>query len=69
MLSTTDHVYVVPVGTILPPTTDGWLAGVTVKAVALHVVAVCAVTNGFGLTVTVTVNVDPGHDPDNGVTV
>ena len=54
---------------MLPPTTDGWLAGATVKAAALHAVAVCDVTNGFGLTVTVTVNVDPVHDPDTGVTV
>ena len=43
--------------------------GATVNAVALHVVALCAVTYGFGLTVTVTVNVDPAHEPDNGVTV
>ena len=47
--------------------------GVTVKPAALHGVAVMAVTAGFGLTVTVTVKVDPIQLPkatdDVGVTV
>ena len=43
--------------------------GVTVKPAALHGVAVMAVTAGFGLTVTVTVKVDPTQVPDVGVTV
>jgi hypothetical protein len=60
-----DHEYVVPEGTIpLVP-----FAGVTVKLVALQLVAVMAVTAGFGLTVTVTVKVDPVHDAVAGVTV
>jgi hypothetical protein len=47
-------------------------AGATVNAVALHVVGVCDVINGFGFTVTVTVNVEPTHEPeapDIGVTI
>jgi hypothetical protein len=60
------HVYVVPTGTMLPPP----LAGVTVKVPPLHTIAVCAVViDGFGLTVTVTVNVLPAQLPDVGVTV
>ena len=54
---------------MLPPDTVGSFAGATVNAVALQIVGVCVVTNGFGVTVTVVVNVAPGHDPDNGVTV
>ena len=64
-LSTTVQVYVVPVGTMFPDP----LLGATVNTAALHAVAVCEVTNGFGLTDTVTVNVDPVHEPDTGVTV
>ncbi len=55
---------------MLPPDTPGWSAGVTVNAAELQIVGVCAVTNGFGLTVTVVVNVGPVHEPDtSGVTV
>jgi hypothetical protein len=55
----------VPVGTtpFVP------LAGVDVKATPLHTVLVIAVIEGFGLTVTVTVNVVPEQDPEVGVTV
>ena len=64
-----DQLYVVPVGTI-PLVTS---TGDTVKAVALHTVLVMAVTAGFGLIVTVTVNVPPTQLPsatdDVGVTV
>ena len=45
------------------------LVSVRVKASALQIVGVCAGTTGFGLTVTVTVNVAPVHVPDFGVTV
>ena len=61
----TVHVYMVPVGTMLPEP----LLGITSNVVPLQIVAVCAVTNGFGLTVIVVVNVDPVHEPDTGVTV
>ena len=54
---------------MLPPDTPGWSAGVTVNALELHIVGVCAVTNGSGSTVTVVVNVDPIHNPEVGVTV
>ncbi len=53
-----------PAGTISAP-----LTGVTVKAVALHVVAVLLAIAGTGFTVTVTVKVAPVHAPDSGVTV
>ena len=43
--------------------------GVTENAEALHDVDVMAVTAGFGLTVIVTVKVDPTQVPDVGVTV
>ena len=55
---------VAPVGTPL--------AGDTVKVPPLQMVAVCAGITGTGLTVIVTVKVDPTHDPaapDVGVTV
>jgi hypothetical protein len=45
------------------------LTGVTVKAVPPQVVATLFATFGLGLTVTVTVKVDPVHAPDKGVTV
>jgi hypothetical protein len=45
------------------------LAGVDVKDTPLHAVFVIAVIEGFGLTVTVTVNVVPEQDPQVGVTV
>ena len=55
----------VPAGTIpLAP-----LAGVTVKAVALHELDVMLFIAGIGLTVTVTVKVDPVQLPERGVTV
>ena len=59
------QLYVVPAGTtpFVPST------GVAVNEVPLHTVAVIAVIEGFGLTVTVTVNVLPAHVPDVGVTV
>ena len=57
--------YVVPAGT----TPSVTFTGVAVNADALQVVAVMAVIDGFGLTVTVTVKVDPGQLPDVGVTV
>jgi hypothetical protein len=65
------HVYNVPVGTIVLAVGTP-LAGVTVNAVPLHIVAVCAVMTGFGFTVTVTVKAVPTHAPaapDVGVTV
>ena len=54
------HEYVVPAGTP---------AGATVNVPPLQIVDVCAATAGTGFTVTVTVNVDPAHTPDVGVTV
>jgi hypothetical protein len=60
------QLYVVPTGTIFPPTPS---VGVTEKAVPLQVEVVCAATNGFGLTVTVTVNVAPVQLAVEGVTV
>ena len=59
------QLYVVPAGT----TPSVPFTGVTVNAVPLHTVAVIALIEGFGLTVTVTVNVLPTHVPDVGVTV
>lgn len=44
-------------------------AGVAVNASPLQIVAVITVIEGFGLTVTVTVNVGPVQLPDVGVTV
>lgn len=44
-------------------------AGVAVKAAPLHADPVIAVTAGTGLTVIVTVNVEPMHVPAVGVTV
>ena len=69
---------------VIPPVTDGALQlyvvpagttplvpfiGVTVNATPLHTVAVIAVIEGCGVTVTVTVNVLPAQLPDVGVTV
>jgi hypothetical protein len=48
------QLYVMPEGTISVP-----LAGITVKAVPLHVAAVLAAIDGVGLTVTVTVKAVP----------
>ena len=45
------------------------LAGVTVKVAPLQINDVIAVIAGFGFTVTVTVNVEPGQLPAVGVTV
>jgi hypothetical protein len=59
------HEYVVPVGTI--PLVV--FAGVDVNVPSLQIVAVIADTAGFGLTVTVTVNVAPTQVPEVGVTV
>jgi hypothetical protein len=60
-----DQEYVVPAGTIpfVP------LDGVAVNATPLHVVAVIFVIPGLGLTVTVSVKLDPAQLPDVGVTV
>jgi hypothetical protein len=52
------HAYVVPDGTMSVP-----LLGVTVNPVPLHVLAVLFAIFAFGLTVTVTVNVDPTQLP------
>ena len=55
----------VPAGTIpLVP-----LAGVRVKVPPLQIIAVIAVTAGFGSTVIVTLNVAPVQLPEEGVTV
>ena len=63
----TPQLYVVPAGIIV---VGGALTGVTVKVISLHTDAVCAGSNGFGLTVTVTVNGEPGQfPPTEGVTV
>ena len=59
------HVYSVPAGTISPPP----LAGVTLKAVPLQIVAIVLAMVAFGFTVTVIVNVAPVHAPETGVTV
>ena len=60
------QLYVVPPGTI-PFVT---FTGVTLKNTPLHVVLVIALTDGVGLTVTVTVNVAfAPHSIDVGVTV
>jgi hypothetical protein len=53
------HAYVVPVGTISPPP----LLGVTVNPVPLQVLTVLFAIVALGLTVTVTVNVDPTQLP------
>ena len=54
-----------PAGTIpLVP-----LTGIREKEPPLHIVAVKALTDGVGLTVTVTLNVAPVQLPDEGVTV
>jgi hypothetical protein len=58
------QLYVMPEGTISVP-----LAGIIVKAVPLHVVAVLAAIDGVGLTVTVTVKALPEQLPEVGVTV
>lgn len=43
--------------------------GFTVKVPVLHIVVDLLFITGIGLTVTVTVNVEPVHVPDVGVTV
>jgi hypothetical protein len=60
-----DHEYVVPVGTMLPLP----FVGATLNAAPEQIAAVCAATVGVGLTVTVTKNVAPEHEPEIGVTV
>ena len=63
------QVYKVPAGIILPGVA---LDGITVKEVSLQIVAVSFCTNGFGFTVTVTVNAAPTQlppAPDVGITV
>ena len=62
------QVYVVLVGTILPLP----FAGVKLNPVPLQLLAVCALIDGLGFTVTVIVNVLPTQlpcAPDIGVTV
>jgi hypothetical protein len=63
-LATTVQVYVVPEGTIFPDPS----AGATVNAFELQIVAVCAITDGLGLTVTVMLNGAPEQLPAVGVT-
>ena len=53
------QVYVVPVGIILLLP----LVGALVKLLPLQIVSVCGVTNGFGFTVTFTVNGNPTQFP------
>lgn len=53
---------------MLPPDTPGWSAGATANAFELQITSVCAVTNGFGLTVTVTLKAVPEQLPEVGVT-
>ena len=60
-----NQLYVVPEGT----TPSVPFTGVEVKDMPVHTVLVSAVIEGVGLTVTVTVNEDPTHVPDVGVTV
>jgi hypothetical protein len=60
-----DQEYVVPVGTILPEP----FVGASVNADPEQLAAVCAITEGVGLTVTVTENDVPTHVPLVGVTV
>jgi hypothetical protein len=60
-----DQLYVVPDG-ITPLITS---VGVALKNTPLQVVAVIAVTTGYGLTVTVTVNVAPVYISDTGVMI
>ena len=59
-----DHEYVVPPGTMSVPFT-----GVRLKLPPLQIVCVFAAMVGVGLTVTVTVKVEPVQLPDVGVTV
>jgi hypothetical protein len=61
----TGQLYVVPAGTI--PLVR--FTGLTVKSTPLQMETVISVIAGFGLTVTVTVNVAPGQLPEVGVTV
>jgi hypothetical protein len=60
-----DHEYVVPVGTIFPVP----LVGAILNDPAEQIVAVCAITFGFGFTVTVAAKLEPMQLPDVGVTV
>ena len=60
-----NQLYVVPEGkTPFVPFT-----GVEVKDMPVHAVLVSAVIEGVGFTVTVTVNEEPTHVPDIGVTL
>ena len=63
-LAATVHVYVVPNGTMFPEP----FAGDTVNAFELQIVALCAITDGLGLTVTAMLNGAPEQLPDVGVT-
>ena len=49
----------VPIGTRFPPGTVGSFKGATINASALHAIGVCAVTNGLGSILKVTVNAFP----------
>jgi hypothetical protein len=63
-----DQIYVVVDGNILPPA----LLGVTLNEPLLQMASVIFAIAGLGLTVTVTIIVEPIHDPatpDRGVTV
>jgi hypothetical protein len=65
------HEYVVPAGTMLPFCVVCASTGVVLEAVPEQIAAsVMSAIVAFGLTVTVTVNVDPVHELDTaGVTV
>jgi hypothetical protein len=70
------HVYVVPIGTMSellnPPPFQGEYPVDVPEHIGVTEAGAHNVTSsmiGFGLTVTVTVNDAPGHEPDNGVTV
>ena len=55
--------------TLVKPFDTSPLSNVIDRASSEHAVAVPAIPTGSGFTVTVTVNVDPEHNPDVGVTV
>ena len=63
-LAATVQVYVVPEGTMFPDPS----AGATVNALELQIVALCAIIDGLGLTVTAMLNGAPEQLPAVGVT-
>ena len=60
-----DQEYVVPVGTILPEP----FVGASVNVDPEQLAAVCAITEGTGLTVTANENAVPTQVPEVGVTI